>query len=176
MSDLPEQLAARDGLVEACHPGIGARHDQNVRPRFPRIHCSANTHQRFVPADDGFAFGVPAAFRRDLIFQHDAGEPGPRVSLDRALDVLRAAESGIAVADDRNRDRAADVRPLIDELSIGDQPRVGHPEPGRRDGKAAHEPDLESGLLDCPCGHGVVTARHDEDPGLCEPLFEPFSR
>ena len=120
-------------------------------------------HQRLVSTDDRLALGVPAALRRHLVLQHDRGEARARVSLDRPLDVLRAAEAGVAVADERNGDGAADVLPLIDELRIRNQPGVGHAQPGGGHGKATHEADLEARLFDETRRDRVMAPRHRQD-------------
>ena len=75
------------------------------------------------------------------------GEAGALVALHRPLDVLCAAEACVAVTDKRNRDRPADVLPLIDQLAVRDQSGIGHAEARRRHGKPAHEAELESGFL-----------------------------
>ena len=91
---------------------------------------------------------MAASFRRNLIFEHDRSKPGGAVPLYRPFDVLRAAEAGIAVTDHGNGHGLADVVSLIDQLRIRDEPCIRHPQPVGRDGKAAHEADLESGFLD----------------------------
>lgn len=62
----------------------------------------------------------------------------------------------------------ADVASLIDQLRIRDEPCIRHPEPVGRDGKAAHEADLESGFLDEARRDGIVTAGHEQNPGTVE--------
>ena len=43
---------------------------------------------------------MPAALGHDLVLQHDAGKPGPRITLDGAFDVDRVAEAVGAVERD----------------------------------------------------------------------------
>ena len=45
-------------------------------PAFARVDGGADPRQRLVSADHRLAFGVAAALRRDLILEHDRGEPG----------------------------------------------------------------------------------------------------
>ena len=96
-------------------------------PAVARVDRRAYAHERFITADDRLPLGVPAAFWGDLILEHDRSESRGGVPLDRAFDVLRAAEAGVAVADERYGHGAADVLTLIDELGVRDEAGVGHP-------------------------------------------------
>ncbi len=111
---------------------------------------------------------MAASLRRDLILEHDRGKPGRAVPVYRPLDVLRAAEAGVAVTDHGNGHGTADVLSLIDQLRIRDEPCIRHPESAGRDGKAAHEADLEPGFLDETRRDRIVTAGHEQNARTIE--------
>jgi hypothetical protein len=117
-----------------------------------------------VSINHRLAFDVAASLRRDLILEHDAGEPGIGVTTHRPLDVLCAAEPGVTVADQWYRHGAANVPTLIDHLGIGDQPGVGHAETRSRYREAAHEAELEAGLFDQTRRHRIMAAGHHQQP------------
>jgi hypothetical protein len=117
---------------------------------------------------------MAAPLRCDLILEHDAGEARARIALHGALDVLRTAESGVAVPNDRDGYGTADVAPLIDQLAVGDETGVRHADSRRRDRKAAHERHLEAGVVDQPRRHRIVTPRHDDQSRAAESLAEPL--
>src|SRR4029453_2147293 len=100
---------------------IRSRHDEDASAGITRVDCRTDARQRFVTADDRLPFGVTAALWRDLILEHDRGKSRALVSLHRAFDVLRAAEAGVAVSDQRDGNRAADVLSLVSKLTVGDQ-------------------------------------------------------
>src|SRR5689334_21376109 len=108
---------------------------------------------------------MTAALGCNLVFEHDAGESRSRVALHRALDVLGAAESGVAVADQRDLHRATEIASLIDELGVRDEPRIRHSETRGRNTEAAHEAKLEAGFLNQTRRHRVVAAGHHEQTG-----------
>jgi hypothetical protein len=111
---------------------------------------------------------VAASLRRHLILEHDRGKTRVLVSLHRAFDVLRAAESRVAVTDQRDGNRAADVLSLIGELAIGNETGVRHAEARGRDREPAHEAKLEPRFFDKAGGHRVMTAGHHQDAGTIE--------
>ena len=117
---------------------------------------------------------MPAALRRDLILEHDGGKSRALVSLHRALDVLRAAEAGVAVSNQRDGDRTADVLSLVGELAIRDQAGVRHAEARGRDSEPAHEAELEAGFFDQASRHRVMAAGHHQDAGPLEENSQAF--
>ena len=72
------------------------------------------------------ATGMTTAFGRHLIFDHHAGETRARIAAYRALHIQGVSVTGIAVADDRNGDRRADVVALVQHLGVGDEAGVRH--------------------------------------------------
>ena len=174
---VPELPAPLDRLVEIhAGAGVGARHDQDVGARVARVHGGLDTGQRLVAPDHRLPFRVTAALRRHLVLEHDAGEAGARVALHRPLDVLGAAEAGVAVADEGRVGRGpADVLPLLHELAVRDEAGVGHGQPIGRDGEAAHEPQGEAGLLHQARRHRVVAARHHEESRTSQERTQPIS-
>jgi hypothetical protein len=118
-ADRPELAAPLDGFIEAdTGARVGARHDEDLRAGVAHIHRRTDAHHRLVTSDHGLAFRVPAALGRHLILQHDGGKAGACITFYGPLHVLRAAEAGVAVANQRNRDRAADVPRLVEQFSI----------------------------------------------------------
>ena len=170
-------LAALDRLVEThARASVGASHDQDVGARVARVHGGLDPRERLVAPHHRLPLRVAAPLRRHLVFEHDAGEPGARVALHRPLDVLRAAEAGVAVADERRVGRSpADVLALLHQLAVGDETRIGHGQPIGRHGEAAHESQVEAGFLDEPRRHRVVAARHDEESGPNKKRSQPIS-
>ena len=84
---------------------IGARHDENVGARLAGIDGRLDPGDGFVAIHRLLAAGVTAAFGRHLILNHHTGESRARISAHRALHVQGIAVAGIAIADDRDRDR-----------------------------------------------------------------------
>ncbi len=86
---------------------------------------------RCVTLDHFFATSMAAAFRRQLIFDHDAGETGRGITEQCALDVDDIAVTSIAIANHRDADRLTNLPALLDHLAIGNQTGIRQPQPGR---------------------------------------------
>ena len=68
-------------------------------PFVSRIDRGPDAGERLVARDHGLSLDVATALGRHLVLEHDAGKARLGVAANRALDVLRAAESRVAVAD-----------------------------------------------------------------------------
>ena len=119
---------------------------------------------------------MAAALGHHLIFEHDAGKAGAGVALHGALDIERVAKAGVAIADQRDRDRRAKIAALIEQFPIGNQAGIRQTKAGGRYGKAAHERDWETGLFDQLRGQGIMAAGHEQQTGLGEQGAQTISR
>ena len=144
---------------------IGARHDQDISAFVPRIDRRLDPAQRLVSADHQLAARMTAALRRQLVFNHGAGEAGLGIALDSAFDVERVAIAGIGIADHGDRSCVTDIAPLLDHFGIGDQAGIGQAEPRRGNREAAHEACLEAGAFNHPGRQGIETGRCHVDTG-----------
>ena len=77
---------------------------------------------------------------------------------DRAQDVEGIAEAGVAVRDDRQRDRSRDLLEPDQHLVQGDEADVRDAQRADGDTRAGHVAGRKAGLLDEPRGDDVVGA------------------
>eukprot|EP00968_Pinguiococcus_pyrenoidosus_P025918 scaffold7039_cov255-Pinguiococcus_pyrenoidosus.AAC.2 len=121
-ADLPEGLAARDGLVEAeALACIRPREDEDVvvslaRQFVSRIAGRLHAAQCQLRGHHALALGVATPLGRHLVLDHDAGHASCRVALHGALDVKLVAVAGVSVAD---------AGQFVWSQSVADLPRAG---------------------------------------------------
>ncbi len=162
----PASLKAWARAKASSRPWV-ARASVRARIRMSAPSSRASTaglhaRDRLGARDHLLAAGVAAALGPDLVLDHDRGEASLRVAAHAAFRVHRVAVAGVGVADHRDRHRGADVAPLIEHLTVGNEPGVGQAEARRRDRVAAHEGEREAGRLDEPRRKRVEAARHDQ--------------
>ncbi len=116
---------------------------------------------------------MAAALGCELVLDHDGGEPGTGIALHGAPHVGGIAVTCVAVADDGKGDGIQDVTALIEHLGIGDEPGVRQGRTRRRYGKAAHEGQGKTGLLDEPRREGIEAAGHAQQIGSGQELPQP---
>jgi hypothetical protein len=176
-ADFGESADAPHGFLEPVgRARIGPRHDQNVGAFLARIDRRLNTQKRLVARDHLLAARMAAAFRRKLVFDHRAGKAGLGIAADSAFDVERVAVTGVRVADHGNRHGVADIAPLFEHLRIGNQPRIRHTQPCRRDSEAAHKTRPEPGAFDDPGRQRVETGRRQDDARFRQTLAQLLRR
>ena len=105
-----------------------------------------------------------------MVLYGDGGEPRAMEGFDRASNVGDAAESRVAVADDRDvARRPAHVRARVDDVGEGGEADVGVAETTGGDAVPGHERAFEgAGARDELGAEGVVARGHHHAPGLGE--------
>src|SRR5262249_6580142 len=137
-----------------------------------RVERGLQLQDHLVGGDDLLALEVPAALRRDLVLDQDAGRPGALELAHRADDVVQVAVPRVAVGDDGDGDALGHAAHGGGNFGQGDQADVGQAEQAGGRAEAADEDGLQPGGLDEAGREDVVGPEAADDAGGVEQLAQ----
>ena len=172
-TDVPELLAAVDGLIDAERvEAVGTRdyHEVRVSARFERrLYLCAY----LLDGHDLYPAHGAALLRHDLIFKVDTADACRLVFSYRAHDAAHIAVAGVCVTHQRNIEYLGKIAGARYHFRRGAETDIGNAEIACHSAVAAHVAYLEAVLLHQSCGQTVVAAGSDHDAGLAYKLTEP---
>ncbi len=166
-------VGALDGGLQPFDlASVGSGEDHEVRVA-SRVQGGSQFQDHLLSRDHLLTLEVPAALRRDLVLEQEAGSSGPLGLPHGAHDVVQVAMPGIAVGHDWHVDAQSHPPHDVGDLAEGQESDVRQAQQAAGDAESPRQDELDPGQLDQPGAEDVIRSQTANDPGLGQQFSQP---